>query len=201
LRVVAPRERLGEVAAYLGDSETAAAQIDFVAVALGLVAGILLGMITLPGGLTLGIAGGTLVTGLVLGAVSRIRNTTFALGHQSSMALRQLGTVMFLAAAGSHAGPAFASAAFSWTGLQLLISGAVVTGTSMAVIFWLSRWMLRLDDVTRAGAVAGAQTQPAVLAFAEGQTAGDHRVADGYTVLYPAAMVLKIVAAQAVARL
>ena len=52
-----------------------------------------------------------------------------------------------------------------------------------------------------AGAVAGAQTQPAVLGFAETQSAYDRRVALGYTALYPAAMVLKIVAAQAIVHL
>jgi putative transport protein len=201
LQVVAPRAQLSVLGAWLGDSETAVAQIDFVAVALGLAGGILLGTVTLPGGITLGAAGGTLLAGIVLGALGRVRRRTFALGHQASLTLRQVGTVVFLAAVGSRSGAAFAAAAFSWRGLATAAAGATVTATAMTVVSWAGRRWLGVDDVTLAGAVAGAQTQPAVLAFAERQTGSDQRVAVGYTALYPAAMVLKIVAAQLVARL
>ncbi|MCP9186215.1 hypothetical protein NMM52_21845, partial [Acinetobacter baumannii] len=43
-----------------------------------------------------------------------------------------------------------------------------------------------------AGILAGAQTQPAILAFVNNRTAADTRVALGYTLVYPAAMISKI---------
>jgi putative transport protein len=46
------------------------------------------------------------------------------------------------------------------------------------------------------GMVAGVQTQPAVLAFANAKTNADSRVALGYALVYPAAMVVKILLGQ-----
>jgi putative transport protein len=46
-----------------------------------------------------------------------------------------------------------------------------------------------------AGIIAGAQTQPAVLALAQERTS-DQRVGLGYALVYPAAMILKILVAQ-----
>jgi putative transport protein len=196
LRVVAPRSRMKALAGLLGDSEIQLSEIDFVSLGLGMVAGILAGLIVLPGGLTLSIAGGTLVAGLLLGAKGRIGPMTFLLGHQASLTLRQSGTVIFLAAVGSRSGAAFAAAAFSWSGLGIVAAGALVTATAMLVVSWAGRRWGGLDQLSLAGALAGAQTQPAVLAFAEKQAAGEPKVAVGYTALYPAAMILKILAAQ-----
>ena len=47
-----------------------------------------------------------------------------------------------------------------------------------------------------AGVLAGSQTQPAVLAFANGRTNMDPRVALGYALVYPVAMIGKIMVAQ-----
>ncbi len=49
--------------------------------------------------------------------------------------------------------------------------------------------------------IAGAQTQPAVLAFANERTGFDLRVGLGYALVYPAAMIAKIIIAQIVAGL
>ena len=45
------------------------------------------------------------------------------------------------------------------------------------------------------GLLAGAQTQPALLAYANEQTNHDFRVATGYTTAYPTAMITKILVA------
>ena len=48
-----------------------------------------------------------------------------------------------------------------------------------------------------AGELAGAQTNPAHLAFANARSGQDPRIALGYALVYPAAMVAKILIAQA----
>jgi putative transport protein len=196
VRCVAPVEQLDALAAFLGDSESALSEIDFVALAGGMVAGMLLGLVTFPGGVSLGAAGGTLIAGLALGALGRVGPVRFSLGHQTSLAFRQIGTVVFLAAVGTRSGQAFAESAFSIDGLEIVLAGAAVTAVAMAVAFVAARRLAGIDGFSLAGAIAGAQTQPAVLGFAETQSHNDHRVALGYTALYPAAMILKIVVAQ-----
>jgi putative transport protein len=46
------------------------------------------------------------------------------------------------------------------------------------------------------GVLAGSQTQPAILAFANERTGYDARVALGYALVYPAAMIAKILLGQ-----
>lgn len=55
--------------------------------------------------------------------------------------------------------------------------------------------IFRMQGPHLAGFVAGTQTQPAVLAFAQERTGNDNRVAMGYALVFPAAMVAKIVVA------
>jgi putative transport protein len=48
---------------------------------------------------------------------------------------------------------------------------------------------------TLAGIVAGTQTQPAVLAYANDVTKADPRVNLGYALVYPVAMIVKVILA------
>lgn len=201
VRVVAPVEELPKVSHLLGDSETQLADIDFVALSAGLAAGVLVGTITFPGGLRLGAGGGALLAGLVLGALSRVGPMSFGISHQVGTGMRHLGTVVFLAAVGTRSGEAFASAAFTADGARAAAASVVVVAVAMVVLAWTARRIGGLDGHAGAGAVAGMQTQPAVLAFADTTSGHSPQVPLGYTALYPAAMVAKIVLAQLLARL
>lgn len=203
IRVVAPGDRMREVARYLGDSERGLAEIDAVSLALGIVAGLLVGLVQLPlpGGarFSLGSAGGPLVAGLVLGALGRMGPMNFRLHHQEATTLRQIGTLLFLAAVGTRSGSAFASAVTSWHGVEIVLAGVVVTAVAVVVATSTARRVLRVDPVTAAGVLAGMQTQPAVLAFASERTGHDDRVNLGYALVYPVAMLVKLVLAQLIA--
>jgi putative transport protein len=63
-----------------------------------------------------------------------------------------------------------------------------------AALLILAR-LVKMDGAPLAGMIAGAQTQPAVLAFAKERTNGSHQVELAYAVIVPAAMIAKIVAA------
>lgn len=196
VRIIAPEEQLHRVAELFGDSESRLAEVDFAVAAFGLAAGIALGAVSLPGGFSLGAGGGALVAGLVLGAVGRVGPILLTTTHQAALTLRQLGMVVFLAAVGTRSGEAFASSAFSWSGARTVGLGLVVTSLAMTVALLAGRRWCAFDGPALAGAVAGAQTQPAVLAFTEQRAPADPAVPVGYTSVYPAAMLLKILAAQ-----
>ena len=59
----------------------------------------------------------------------------------------------------------------------------------------------RMPWLETAGALAGAQTQPAILAYVDERTAHDTRVGVAYALVYPVAMITKIVIAQVLAGL
>jgi len=198
VRVVALRERLPEIATYLGDSERGATDINPVGLFLGIGLGLLLGLATLPlpggGKIALGIAGGPLLVGLVVGRLQRTGPIVWSLPHSVSATLGQFGMLAFLATAGSSAGAALASALKSDLGPRLLLVGLVVTAFTATGLLLLSR-VIRSYGPTLAGVVAGTQTQPAVLAYANDSTGADPRVNLGYALVYPVAMITKVILA------
>jgi len=198
VRIVGPSERIAEVARHLGDSERGATDLNPVGLFLGIGLGLLVGLVhvPLPGGATvsLGIAGGPLLVGLVVGRLQRTGPVLWSLPHSVSSMLTQLGMLMFLAYAGSNAGAALADALASDLGPRLLVTGAVVT-IVVAVGLVATRRLSGAYGPTLAGVVAGTQTQPAVLAYANDVTKADPRVNLGYALVYPVAMIVKVVVA------
>lgn len=199
LRVVGPPGHLPQVATYLGDSDRALGEMDFLSLSLGMLIGIALGSIHFPlpgtGGFTLGMAGGTLLVALALGAMGHTGRITWQIPAIASIAIRQLGLVLFFAAVGLRAGGHFPSA-FASYGYVLLISAVLVAATSTAVLLIGARRVLHADWATTTGVLAGGQTQPALLAFA-GDRMHTEAPNDSYVAILPAAMIAKIAAAQA----
>ena len=205
LRVVGPTGAMGEVTRFLGDSERGFADINPVALGLGIALGMLLGsiVIPLPGGsqFSLGVAAGVLVVGLVMGRIGRIGRIVTSLPNTAASVLAELGLLVFLAFAGTKAGSFILSAIASGEVVRLLLLGAVLTTFSVAATFLLARYAFRLGGTRLSGVIGGAQTNPAILGFANSRTDYDVRVALGYTLVYPAAMVVKILLAQVLVEL
>jgi putative transport protein len=204
VRVVAPRSRMTDVAAFLGDSERGAAAYSITSLALGLAFGVLLGELQfpLPGGgyFALGLAGGPLLVGLLVGRLGRSGPVLWTLPHSVAATLSQLGMMLFLAYAGSNAGSALADALVTPTGPRLLAVGALVTMTTAVTVVVAGRWLAGLYGPRMGGILAGTQTQPAVLAYANETTMDDPRVNLGYALVYPAAMIAKVILAPLIGR-
>lgn len=203
LRVIAPESRLADVTAYLGDSERGMSDINPTGLALGMTLGVLLGLVPVPvpgGGFTLGAAAGTLLVGLVFGRIGRIGPVVTSMSHGAASSLSTFGMIMFLAYAGSIAGNRFADAVTSELGWKVALLGLVVT-TLAALALLLAARLAASPPRQTAGMLGGAQTQPAVLAYANEQTGSDMRVGIGYALVYPAAMITKILLAQVLAGL
>lgn len=204
VRIVAERRRMSEITEFLGDSEKGAAAYSITSLALGLALGVLLGELTfpLPGGseFALGLAGGPLLVGLVVGRAGRTGPVLWSLPHGVASTLSQLGMMLFLAYAGSNSGSALADALGSPTGPRLLAVGAVVTIVTAATVILGGRLLAGMYGPRMGGVLAGTQTQPAVLAYANETTKDDPRVNLGYALVYPAAMIVKVVVAPFVGR-
>lgn len=202
LRVIVPAEQMKPVAAYLGDSERGMSDINPIGLALGLTLGVLLGTVHVPlpgGGFAVGAAGGTLIVGLVFGRLGRVGPLVTGLPRTAASSLSTFGMLAFLAYAGTRAGGAFTDAVTSGQGWRIAVVGFIATSLVAACVVMLGRIVHRVDPSRLAGIVAGAQTQPAILAFANERTGFDNRVALGYALVYPAAMIAKILLAQLLA--
>ncbi len=80
--------------------------------------------------------------------------------------------------------------------MKLVAVGAVASTVVAGGGYALTRWAFRLGGVRSAGVLGGLQTQPAILGFANERTGYDARVPLGYALVYPAAMIIKVIAAQ-----
>lgn len=202
LRVVAPTEQMPAVTAFLGDSERGLADVNPVALGVGVTIGLLLGSVQIPipggGSFSLGFAAGALILGLVMGRVGRIGPFVTALPNTAATVLAEIGLLIFLAFAGTKAGSLIVSAIVSGEVVGLLLLGGTMTVILMGGVYLVMRFAFRLGGTRLSGLIGGAQTNPAILAFANSRTAYDVRVALGYSLVYPAAMVVKIVLAQVI---
>lgn len=198
LRVVAPTSRMNEVTRFFGDSERALAQLDFVALALGLSLGLLVAQLTLPSPgapLSLGLAGGPLLVALVLGRLGRTGPLVWQLPYESNTTLRELGLVIFLAGVGVSAGGRIANLP-GGEALSMFGLGVVVTLTASFVMLTLVHRFAKTTIIGALGSTTGMQTQPASLAVAYDISGRAEDVWVTYAIAFPFAMIGKILIAQ-----
>ncbi|MCA9517222.1 MAG: transporter [Myxococcales bacterium] len=198
LRVVAPSSRIREVSAFFGDSARDLAQIDIVALALGLCLGLLLARVPIPGpggAMTLGLAGGPLVVALVLGFLGRTGRLVWTLPYEATTVLREIGLVIFLAGVGIGAGGRIVALP-GGSALAMLGLGALVTVAGAVTMLVLCERWAGAGVIGALGATTGLQTQPATLAVAWELSGRAEETYVAYAVAYPVAMIGKVLVAQ-----
>jgi putative transport protein len=203
LRVVAPVHRLPEISLLFGDSERELAELDYVALALGVSLGLLLARVPLPiagTSLELGSAGGPLMVALLLGKLGRTGPLTWSIPYEANLVLRELGLLVFLAGVGVGAGGHLGNV-LSQSGLITLALGAVVTLLAAAVVLALALTWGRVSVTSSLGAAAGMQTQPATLSAAFDLCGRAEETYVAYALVYPTAMIGKIILAQLIVML
>lgn len=200
VRVVALRERMHAVTTFFGDSYRTLSEVDILPFNLGIVLGLLVGAIPIPipGGepFHLGIAGGPLLVALVLGTVERTGPLIWNIPYSANLTLRQFGIVIFLAVIGTRAGYAFVQTLLSSGGILLFLGGALITCVTALATLWIGSKLLHIPMSLLIGMLAGLQTNPAILSYAAQQTENELPNI-GYATVYPAAMITKILLAQA----
>jgi putative transport protein len=198
LRIVAPADKMKDISKWLGDQFKTIAETDYFSFAVGILAGLIIGSISipLPGGvmLKLGLAGGPMLVGLILGHLGRTGNMYWSMPLNTNLTLRQFGLVLFFAVVGIKAGGGFITA-LAGNGLWMLAAGALVTLFVSASIMWASMKLLKMDWVSATGTLGGTQTQPAILSYI-GDLAHSETPNAAYAAIMPAAMIIKIIAAQ-----
>jgi putative transport protein len=203
LRVVAPVQRLPEISRYFGDSERELADLDYVALTLGVALGLFLARVPLPiagTSLELGSAGGPLIVAVVLGKLGRTGPLVWSMPYEANLVLRELGLLLFLGGVGIGAG-GHLTEVLNREGLGMLSLGAVVTVVAAAVALTLAHTWGRAGVTSSLGATTGMQTQPATLSAAFELCGRSEETYVAYALVYPTAMIGKILLAQLIVML
>ena len=198
IRVVASRDDMDKVSKFFGDSYQSLSEIDYISISLGITLGLLLGEIPipLPGGATfkLGAAGGPLLVSLVLGYFERTGNLVWGMSYNANLTVRQLGVVLFLAGIGLKAGFSFGEN-LSKYGVILLVSGISITICNTVLMILIGRFILKIPYPLLMGIISGMQTQPACIAYVNGEI--KNSVPNfGYSLVFPVSMITKIILVQ-----
>jgi putative transport protein len=203
LQIVGPEQELNIAVKELGNSIHALNETHFVPLFAGIGVGILLGTMPiafpgLPQPLRFGLAGGPLIVAILVGRVGRIGRLIWHMPRTANLAFRELGIALFFAGVGLLAGPTFFSAACSWSGLLWLLAGTCVTVGPLLIVGVFARKVLAMNYVELSGLIAGSMTDPPALAFAS-NICSSEAPSVAYAAVYPLTMLLRIMAAQALA--
>jgi putative transport protein len=203
VRVLTRREALPAVSKFLGDSYRAVSEFDVLTFSFGIVLGIAVGMIPipLPGDITLrlGLAGGPLVTAMLLGARGRTGPLVWGIPFGVSLTIREIGLLLFFAGIGTRSGFALRDALQEPSTIAMVGVGALSTLAAAATVLLAGHYLFRVPAGLLTGMIAGVHTQPAALSVALEQRLDDTPNV-GYAAVFPVATVLKLIIAQVIAR-
>ena len=172
------------------------------AIFFGILLGIILGQVPIPIPgveipVKLSLAGGPLVVAIIIGAFGyRYKINTYT-STSANLMLREVGLILFLASVGIQAGATFWKTVTEGDGLTYVWTGFLITTIPILIVGLIGRLKMKLNYFTLMGLIAGSNTDPPALAFAN-QTAGNDTPAVGYSTVYPLAMFLRILVAQLV---
>ena len=191
ITLVGPADQMQSAADALGYMIEPSNQVDYVYLGLGIIAGILLGMISVPiagSPISLGIGGGCLISGLIFGWL-RAKHPTFgSLPSATALHLRDFGLAIFIASVGLAAGPQ-ALTMIQKEGLLLPVLAFVVVLTPLVASTFYAKYVLKMSPAIICGALAGLLTCTAGLNAVVVEADSETPVL-GYTVPYAIANVL-----------
>ncbi len=179
----------------------------FMPFALAVIAGLLLGSVTIP--LTgkgyagpcfsLGTTGGVLIMCLVFGHFGHFGKLSLEVKEGTLKVLREFGLALFLLGAGFEGGVSLVQEISKAGGAAIVIwgfvGGAVMTVFPMIVGFLMGKYLLKLPLLNSLGSITGGMTSTPALGTLI-STAKTDDVASAYASTYPIALILIVLASQ-----
>ncbi|WP_189478458.1 aspartate:alanine exchanger family transporter [Parahalioglobus pacificus] len=195
LHVVGKKENLVSLGKFMGHIEADLRETDMLTFALGISAGVLIGLVSFHiAGVEIGLgnAGGLLTAGLVIGYMHSVRPTFGRLPEATGWWLMEFGLLLFMAGVGLQAGGSFIETLAS-SGPSLIVAGIAITVVPILVAYFIGARVLKLNPAILMGALTGAMTSGASLSVvtAEAKSAVP---AIGYAGTYAFGNVLLMVA-------
>jgi len=202
LMVAGTEDAVNRVERILGNSVKRLNHPNVGAIFLGILIGIIFGSIPLqfPGMATplkLGLAGGPLIIAILAGCYGYKFHLVTYTTTSANLLLREIGLILFLASVGIKAGATFWNTVVAGDGLVYVWAGFLITVIPLLIMGVVARLKYKFNYFTLMGIIAGSTTDPPALGYAN-QTANNDAASVGYSTVYPLAMFLRILVAQAI---
>lgn len=204
--VVGEAESIKHVATELGNVVRRLDEPNMVTIFIGIVLGLLLGSIPMfvPGikfPVTLGLAGGPIVMGILIGAFGPRFHMVAYTTTSANLMLRSMGLSTYLACLGLDAGKDFVATvmqpqALWWIGIALVITLVPVMVMSVVSVLFSKR-----SYATTAGMLCGAMANPIALQYVNDSLPGNDKASVAYATVYSLGMFLRVIIAQLIVML
>ena len=202
LTVVGPVWGIKALPDTLGPVELNPVETDMTTFVFGIALGAALGLLstTIAGiPLTLGMAGGLLLVGIVVGWLNSARPTVGRFPDAARWILMEFGLLIFIAGVGLNAGGSILET-LRHAGLALILAAVFVVALPLALGYAFGRKVLKLEPVLLLGALTGAMTSGPALSLVT-REAQSSAPALGYTGTYAFASILLTVAGSVIMHL
>ncbi len=189
--IVGLEPSLSEAIAGIGVEAKATEVTELVFLCVGILAGLLVGTLSLSLGgmhISLGSGGGALLSGLVFGWINSRRPSLGTFPRSAVQILKDLGLAVFVACVGLSAGPDAISLIREHGAVLPLIGLAVSLGPA-CLSLWIGHKILKIEGPLLVGAIAGQHVStPAISAILAASQSSVPLL--GYTITYAIANVL-----------
>ncbi|HJD93890.1 MAG TPA: putative transporter [Bacteroides togonis] len=199
--VVGQQDAVERVAGVLGNQLKRLDTPNIVTIFVGIFMGIVLGSLPIafpgmPTPVKLGLAGGPLVVAILIGRFGHKLKLVTYTTMSANLMLREIGIVLFLASVGIEAGEHFVQTVVHGDGLLYVGYGFLITVIPLLIIGAIARLYFKVNYFTLMGLIAGSNTDPPALAYANQVVSGNDAPSVGYSTVYPLSMFLRIIAGQ-----
>ena len=199
--VVGQQDAVERVAGVLGNQLKRLDTPNIVTIFVGIFMGIVLGSLPIafpgmPTPVKLGLAGGPLVVAILIGRFGHKLKLVTYTTMSANLMLREIGIVLFLASVGIEAGEHFVQTVVHGDGLLYVGYGFLITVIPLLIIGAVARLYFKVNYFTLMGLIAGSNTDPPALAYANQVVSGNDAASVGYSTVYPLSMFLRILAGQ-----
>lgn len=198
--VVGSELALSQTEKVLGNQMRRLNAPNLIPIMLGIVLGCVLANIPfrlpgIPESLRLGLTGGPLIVAILIGYFGPKYNLVTYNTISANLMIRELGICIFLACVGLGTGEDFVRTIATESGLVWIAYGAAITMVPVILGGLIGRYVFHINYFTLMGVLAGANTNPPALAYANDMTRSDSPSV-GYSSVYPFAMFLRIIVIQ-----
>ncbi|WWO99125.1 MAG: aspartate:alanine antiporter [Candidatus Dasytiphilus stammeri] len=161
LQISGEARRVKTVADRIGFISIHSQVSDLLAFCSFFVIGLIIGMITFQINhftFSIGNAAGLLFSGIMLGFL-RANHPTFGYIPQGALTMvKEFGLIIFMAGVGLKAGNSIMHHGVTSLGLEMLISGLLVSLLPVMICFFFGAWVLHMNRALLFGAIMGART-------------------------------------------
>ncbi len=196
--VVGSEEAINEVSKLLGNSLKKLHEPHIFTLFIGIAMGVLIGSIPLidaPQPIKLGLAAGPMLMAIIIGRFGTHWHLITYTTLSANLMLREVGLAMFLASVGLASGNGFVDAVAAG-GYVWLLYALIIATIPLLIVGIYARLRYKMDFFTIMGMLSGSMTNPIALNYAN-SLAGSDMPAISYATVYPLAMFLRVVIAQA----